>query len=534
MSPYGFWYVESPTSRDITTLQGLDLRNPFATPQYARARRMLDARVVLFAEGEGGDIKAGALGFLGGSFLNRWLEVTSIPSLKEPDTFWDGVRAYCRMQRVTRLDLESFASTSASVPWDWKEPKVIRERTEWLVDLSTDPPPAVSANHRRSIAKATRAGVTVAEATDVQAAGEHALLMAASMDRRASRGESVSLVPSYEVRAATALLSSGAGRLYQARHEGQIVSSLMILLAPNGAYYQSAGTTPKGMELGASALLVSDVIRRLAEEGVQVFNLGGAGDESPGLQRFKSSFGATPVALTAGSYDVSLPWQRKARIGIRLLRNPSTLRRAIVHIDTFGVFIASATDIVPTVDIPSELVKLDNDALAAVIKQEPEYEEQGARVLRQGFNAAYGLRENGAFCHIAWLIDHERDTHLTERHVRLQSGEAEITHCYTPEKYRGTGVYARAIRALARIAFAQGVKHVYMITNAANLPSRKGIVRAGLREAGFIWHVQLRGVFAITLRGHRWPRLNAALVKLLRLETLPSEYAIQRDRHVAD
>jgi RimJ/RimL family protein N-acetyltransferase len=534
MNDHRCWYLENPTSRDIGTLQSLDLTNPFATPEYALARRMLGARVVLFAQGEGSDLESGALGFLGGSILNRWLEITSAPALIGQGRFWEEVKAYCKKQHVTRLDLESFGSRRLSLPTHWKEPSVVRDRIEWLIELTKRPGSALSANHRRSIAKAVRAGVSVTMTTDVRAAQGHARLMAASMQRRAGRGESVSLVPSYEVRAATAYLSTGAGRVYQAWHEGEILSSLLVLVAPQGAYYQSAGTTAKGMELGVSAFLVSDIIRRLAEEGVSMFNLGGAGEESPGLLRFKSSFGATPITLRAGSYDLSSPWQRKMRTALRLLRRPSEVRRAIVQIDTFVVFAASSAETVRSVPIASELVRLDDDALAEVLRVEPEYEEHRARVLSQGFNAAYALREDGAARHIAWLIEYERDVHLSVRHVRLRPGEAEITHCYTPKKYRGTGVYTRAIGALASVAFEQDVKRVFMITSVTNIASRKGIVRAGFRQVGFVWHVRLRGVFAISVRGHRWPRLNTILAKLCRLEEKAIENVMSSERHLAD
>jgi hypothetical protein len=50
-----------------------------------------------------------------------------------------------------------------------------------------------------------------------------------------------------------------------------------------GAYYQSVGTPPEGLKLGASPFLISQVAGILRQEGVQIFNLGGAGEDNPGL-----------------------------------------------------------------------------------------------------------------------------------------------------------------------------------------------------------------------------------------------------------
>jgi len=110
-----------------------------------------------------------------------------------------------------------------------------------------------------------------------------------------------------------------------------VVSSLMVLLCRDGAYYQSAGTSPEGMDIGASTFLVSEAIRELAQEEKTVFNLGGAGPESEGLRRFKAGFGAKPVALAAGVYQVGSPMQRGLQSAIKLIREPNSLRTSIAR-----------------------------------------------------------------------------------------------------------------------------------------------------------------------------------------------------------
>jgi lipid II:glycine glycyltransferase (peptidoglycan interpeptide bridge formation enzyme) len=199
-------------------------------------------------------------------------------------------------------------------------PTKLRDRIEWILNLADNKPHQLASNHRRNINKARRHGIVLASTTDAAAADVHARLMAASMHRRSERGENVPTISEHDTRNELAFLASGAARIYQAVHEGRIVSSMLVLNAPAGAYYHSAGTTPEGMEIGASTFLVSEIIRDLTNQGRLIFNLGGATDESAGLQRFKSGFGAQPVPLSAGVYQVASPIYRGIRAVARRLR----------------------------------------------------------------------------------------------------------------------------------------------------------------------------------------------------------------------
>ncbi len=120
------------------------------------------------------------------------------------------------------------------------------------------------------------------------------------MSRRAERGEDVS-VHHNEARP-LALLNSGLGELFQATYRDRVLSSMLILRSRQGAYWQSAGTLPEGLKLGASPFLLSRVAAILKSEGAHVFNLGGATDDNLGLRSFKAGFGAREVALQAASF----------------------------------------------------------------------------------------------------------------------------------------------------------------------------------------------------------------------------------------
>lgn len=88
----------------------------------------------------------------------------------------------------------------------------------------------------------------------------HARMMEHSRDRRVARGEQISASDTKEH---WAHLESGAGQLFQALHNGRVASSILVLRSAHTAYFHSAGTSPRGMRIGASHFLIYDVCREL-------------------------------------------------------------------------------------------------------------------------------------------------------------------------------------------------------------------------------------------------------------------------------
>ena len=125
------------------------------------------------------------------------------------------------------------------------------------------------------------------------------------MSRRGKRGEAVTDTAPLD--ALGALIDSGAGELFQAVHDGTVLSSVLVLMAKRGAYYHSAGNHPKGMALGASHFLIQEIASYLRERSFEVFNLGGSDQTNPGLSRFKAGFGASVVDLEEADFFLSEP-----------------------------------------------------------------------------------------------------------------------------------------------------------------------------------------------------------------------------------
>ena len=450
------------------------------------------------------------VGFISGRRFARSLEIPSLPAFprEAADAFWDGIRVFSDAHGVWDVEALSFASPDVILrpigTTKWR-----RARTEYVLSLqeSVGLPPLAS-NHARNVGRARKLGIAVRRSHDPMLAKTHVGLMLDSMRRRAERGEPVPLT--IDARPFEALLRSGAAELFQALDGDEVRSSLLVLRATRGAYYQSAGTTLVGMEQGASHLLVWEIATVLRDEGVETFNLGGADSESGGLQRFKLGFGARPVALEAAGYALKSPVLRKARTAVRLLRrDPIALGRAILRIDRYLVFERDlkATGVCP--DQTSDVIvrRLTDEEVRGLAVVAPEFVEHSRRFDRLRYQEAYGAFIQDTLAHVAWLIPYERDRCARMRHVKLQPGEVEITHCVTARVFRGRGIYTASIRSLSEVARLAGAHRVFMMTSATNVASKRGIERAGLRRTGQIVHITVVPIgerALVVWRGHRW------------------------------
>ena len=197
-----------------------------------------------------------------------------------------------------------------------------RRRREFVLDLRGEPPASrFASNHRRNIARARNQGLSLRRTREADACAVHDRLVHTSLHRRSARGESVptgSDLPRY-----IALMQAQAGELFQVVRGDDVLSSLLVLRAREGAYYQSAGTSPDGMAAGASHFLVAGIVSCLRDEGLEVFNLGGADEDAAGLQRFKEGFGAVAVPLEAAQFSTEPVVVRRLRALVRSLRGAS-------------------------------------------------------------------------------------------------------------------------------------------------------------------------------------------------------------------
>jgi len=304
-----------PPSHLIERTAACDPANPFHTSLYVSATESLGKRAYLVGLYNGDDLVAACPAFLSGSFLSRSLVIDSLPAIPGPEVFWRGLLDFCRSLRVWRLQVGTYASPAAEIPHLPGE-MGRQARCEHVLDLDrADILEGAGSQHRRNISRASKAGLTIVRTREAGARARHLALMKASLERRAKRGEDVE--SGRQEARLSALLSSGAGELFQATNGERILSSILILRASQGAYYESAGTFPEGMKIGASPFLVSRVAAILKEEGFRIFNLGGTTARNPGLVRFKTGFGTREVALEAASFCPKSMVEAKVQTALR-------------------------------------------------------------------------------------------------------------------------------------------------------------------------------------------------------------------------
>lgn len=81
---------------------------------------------------------------------------------------------------------------------------------------------------------------------------------------------------------------------------------------------------------------------------------------------------------------------------------------------------------------------------------------------------------------VHWLSSTEEPNQL----VALGRGDFVIGPCVTASSHRGRGIYPAMIRALCADRYRKGQRRAYMMVSERNLPSIRGIEKAGFRYIG--------------------------------------------------
>jgi Acetyltransferase (GNAT) domain len=308
-----------PSEEAIRAVSAAVPANPFYTVEYCAAKRTLGLEpVILSLRDQGGAVTA-CIALLRQGRIRRTLEIDSLPAIRDEREFWGGLTRLCEARHVGNLLINSYSSAPVVIPPLPGECSRTSLR-EFVLPLGEDDLwKRVHRSHRWRINRARKRGLEVRRSRDPRDCDHHAAVMAASIARRAARGE---VVPDgVSLRECTALVECGAGELFQVILAGRVLSSGLVLMAERGTYYQTSGTSPEGMERGASHLLIHEVAVHLKEQGIGAFNLGGVGpDDSVGLHEFKAGFGAEEVAVESAAFS-SGNWLRKGIGGVaRVLR----------------------------------------------------------------------------------------------------------------------------------------------------------------------------------------------------------------------
>jgi len=279
---------ECPSPDLLAAAANSNPENPFLTSRYLQARTAMGDRPLLMVETLPSQQRMFSAAFLSSGRLSRSLDIPSLPG-NPSNAFLSGLEQMCRRRGIYETTLNTYASPDLTIPPLACELERI-SRQEFFFDLRTPVEQwKIGRTHRQRIRQAEKLGLQVLHSADASALQVHDALIRDSMQRRHDRGENVSLAQDHSE--ASYLLRSGAAEIFQAVHDGKVLSSMLVLRACQGGYDHSSGTAPEGMSIGASHFLVFSVARILQTQGCTTFNLGGAREAEQGLRSFKQAFG---------------------------------------------------------------------------------------------------------------------------------------------------------------------------------------------------------------------------------------------------
>lgn len=98
--------------------------------------------------------------------------------------------------------------------------------------------------------------------------------------------------------------------------------------------------------------------------------------------------------------------------------------------------------------------------------------------------------DNGTIKHISWLY-YEGDPN---RILRLGPRDVEIKYSLTLPEFRGKGLYTKTLLAIQDYARGAGYRKVFIGVDQQNLPSKKGIEKAGFVLAGRLRLIKFAGI----------------------------------------
>jgi hypothetical protein len=193
---------------------------------------------------------------------------------------------------------------------------------------------------RRAIRKAERAGVVVERGGPDDLAAFHRLY-AETGARDGFRPHP----PEYFRRMWTALSAEGPGRvrLYLARHDGETLAAMLVVVVAGLASYAYGGSAGHKREVYPSNAAHWRILRDLVEEGAHTYDMRGVADdldpESPkfGVLRFKLGTGGDLVE-DVGDWELPLRplLHRGVAGGMRALRGLVTARHLVAAVRPSG------------------------------------------------------------------------------------------------------------------------------------------------------------------------------------------------------
>lgn len=294
-----FFAEQTIAPKHAAALVDLNPGDIFFAKSYAEVMASTGPSAWLLGMEDTGRLASGCYGFVTSGRMNRMLRINSLPA-QPNDLFWKGLLEFCSAHGIGCLKLDNHRLPADRIPALPGESQR-DEHLSYLMDLSGPWESELALNHRRSLRRAGAAGLAVRRKEDRAACDDHRRLVEASTERRRAKGEEVELSGSIALNEFPAFVAGGHVELFQAVSGDQALSSVVILRAGEYAWGDSAGTSPRGMQCGASHFLYFHLFQSLRTAGVRIFDFGCAEPDTH-LSFFKSRFGAAAHAIESATF----------------------------------------------------------------------------------------------------------------------------------------------------------------------------------------------------------------------------------------
>ena len=107
-------------------------------------------------------------------------------------------------------------------------------------------------------------------------------------------------------------------------------------------------------------------------------------------------------------------------------------------------------------------------------------------------NLCYCVVRSGILAHYTWVQTSGRHRILRAgRYKEISPGEFWIYECWTSDSERGRGIYPSVLSRVVRDHFERGLQEGVIYTTPQNVPSQRGILKAGFHHSQTLYSIRL-------------------------------------------
>ncbi len=130
----------------------------------------------------------------------------------------------------------------------------------------------------------------------------------------------------------------------------------------------------------------------------------------------------------------------------------------------------------------------DKKELERILDFRPQGTYENIKKLYNEGENVYLVFNNDLCIHHSLTFLNDTDEKVQKGHIVVPANTAWIHYCNTADAHRGKGIYPYVINYIAKAlaASGKGMDRIIIDTEQKNIPSQKGIIKAGFKEMGMI------------------------------------------------